>query len=48
VTLEAMASGFPVVAFRMAAAAELIHHGHNGMLAEPGANARPTCAPCSI
>ncbi len=39
VTLEAMASGLPVVAFRMAAAAELIRHGHNGMLAEPGANA---------
>lgn len=39
VTLEAMASGLPVVAFRMAAAAELIHHGHNGMLAEPGVNA---------
>jgi glycosyltransferase involved in cell wall biosynthesis len=39
VTLEAMASGLPVVAFRMAAAAELIHHGHNGMLAEPGMNA---------
>lgn len=36
VTLEAMASGLPVVAFRMAAAAELIHHGRNGMLAEPG------------
>ncbi|MBI5109273.1 MAG: glycosyltransferase family 1 protein [Rhodocyclales bacterium] len=39
VTLEAMASGLPVVAFRLAAAAELIHHGHNGMLAEPGVNA---------
>lgn len=39
VTLEAMACGLPVVAFRMAAAAELIRHGHNGMLAEPGANA---------
>lgn len=36
VTLEAMASGLPVVAFRLAAAAELIHHGRNGMLAEPG------------
>ncbi|MBI5901808.1 MAG: glycosyltransferase family 1 protein [Rhodocyclales bacterium] len=39
VTLEAMASGLPVVAFRMAAAAELIRHGHNGMLAEVGSNA---------
>jgi len=38
VALEAMASGLPVVAFRMAAAAELIHHGRNGMLAEPGAS----------
>jgi glycosyltransferase involved in cell wall biosynthesis len=36
VTLEAMASGLPVVAYRMAAAAELIQNGHNGMLAEPG------------
>jgi glycosyltransferase involved in cell wall biosynthesis len=36
VVLEAMASGLPVVAYRMAAAAELIRHGHNGMLAEPG------------
>ena len=39
VTLEAMASGLPVVAFRMAAAAELIRHGHNGMLADIGSNA---------
>jgi len=37
VTLEALASGLPVVAYRMAAAAELIRHGDNGMLAEPGA-----------
>jgi glycosyltransferase involved in cell wall biosynthesis len=36
VTLEAMASGLPVVAYRRAAAAELIQNGHNGMLAEPG------------
>ena len=36
VTLEALASGLPVVAYRMAAAAELIRHGDNGMLAEPG------------
>jgi UDP-2,3-diacylglucosamine pyrophosphatase LpxH len=46
VTLEAMASGLPVVAFRMAAAAELIRHGHNGMLADP-APMPPSCAPCS-
>lgn len=39
VTLEAMASGLPVVAYRMAAAAELIQHGHNGMLAAPGDSA---------
>ncbi len=38
VTLEAMASGLPVVAYRLAAAAELIQHGHNGMLADPGAS----------
>lgn len=37
VTLEALASGLPLVAYRMAAAAELIRHGHNGMLADPGA-----------
>ena len=38
VTLEALASGLPVVAYRMAAAAELIRHGANGMLADPGAS----------
>ncbi len=38
VTLEALASGLPVVAYRMAAAAELIRHGDNGMLADPGAS----------
>jgi len=38
VTLEALASGLPVVAYRMAAAAELIRHGYNGMLADPGAS----------
>ena len=38
VTLEALASGLPVVAYRMAAAAELIRHGENGMLADPGAS----------
>jgi glycosyltransferase involved in cell wall biosynthesis len=38
VTLEALASGLPVVAYRTAAAAELIRHGDNGMLADPGAS----------
>ena len=38
VTLEALASGVPVVAYRMAAAAALIRHGDNGMLADPGAS----------
>jgi glycosyltransferase involved in cell wall biosynthesis len=33
VTLEAMASGLAVVAYPLAAAAELIQSGHNGMLA---------------
>ncbi|HOP17013.1 MAG: glycosyltransferase family 1 protein [Gammaproteobacteria bacterium] len=36
VTLEAMASGLAVVAFDLAAAHELILHGHNGVLAAPG------------
>ncbi|MCK9389309.1 MAG: glycosyltransferase family 1 protein [Sulfuritalea sp.] len=40
VTLEALASGLPVVAYRMAAAAELIRHSDNGMLADPGASAQ--------
>ncbi len=35
VTIEAMASGLAVVAFRHAAAGELIVSGKNGMLAEP-------------
>ncbi len=38
VTLEALASGLPVVAYRLAAAAEFIRHGDNGMLADPGAS----------
>ncbi len=38
VTLEALASGLPVVAYRLAAAAEFIRHGENGMLADPGAS----------
>jgi glycosyltransferase involved in cell wall biosynthesis len=36
VTLEAMSSGLPVVAYRHAAAAELIHSGVNGQLIEAG------------
>ena len=36
VTLEAMASGLPVVAFNYAAAAEVIRHGESGMLADVG------------
>lgn len=35
VTLEAMASGLPVVAYRHAAAAEIIQSGVNGLLANP-------------
>lgn len=34
VTLEAMASGLAVVAYNYAAAAEHIHHGENGLVAE--------------
>jgi glycosyltransferase involved in cell wall biosynthesis len=37
VTLEAMASGLAVVAYDYAAAAQLIHHGTNGVLARFGA-----------
>ena len=36
VTLEAMASGLAVVAYRYAAAAEYIRHGENGLSAPPG------------
>ncbi|MGP0172038.1 glycosyltransferase family 4 protein [Pseudomonas sp. NCHU5208] len=36
VVLEALASGLAVVAFDQAAAAQHIHHGHNGALARPG------------
>lgn len=35
VTIEAMASGLAVVAYDHAAAGQLIHHGHNGMLLPP-------------
>lgn len=36
VVLEAMASGLAVIAYAQAAAGELIHDGHNGLLATPG------------
>jgi glycosyltransferase involved in cell wall biosynthesis len=36
VTLEAMASGLPVLAFRSAAAGELIDHGRQGVLIDQG------------
>jgi glycosyltransferase involved in cell wall biosynthesis len=39
VTAEAMASGLPVVAYDYAAAAQLIRHGHSGLLAPRGARA---------
>jgi glycosyltransferase involved in cell wall biosynthesis len=39
VTLEAMASGLPVVAFRNGAAAQHIHHGENGFAPVPGDDA---------
>jgi glycosyltransferase involved in cell wall biosynthesis len=38
VTIEAMASGLAVVAFRHAAAGELIESGKNGMLADPASD----------
>ncbi|MCD6182953.1 MAG: glycosyltransferase family 4 protein [Thermovirga sp.] len=34
--LEAMASGFPVVAFACGGTLDLVRDGHNGWLAEPG------------
>jgi len=39
VTLEAMASGLPVVSYDLAAAHELIDHGRNGLLADPTSEA---------
>ena len=36
VTLEAMASGLPVVAYRTAAARQHLEHGRSALLAEPG------------
>lgn len=40
VTLEAMASGLAVVSYDLAAAHELILHGHSGLLAEGGSTQR--------
>lgn len=34
--IEAMAAGLPVVGFRMGGLPELVQHGHEGWLAEPG------------
>ncbi len=39
VILEALASGVPVIAYRMAAAAEHVRHVETGMLVQAGANA---------
>ena len=36
VLLEAAASGLPIVAVRGAAVPEIVHHGRNGLLSEPG------------
>lgn len=36
VAMEAMATGLPVIGARAVALPELIHHGHNGYLFEPG------------
>ena len=35
-TMEAMATGLPVVAVDAYALGELVRHGHNGFLARPG------------
>ena len=39
VTLEALASGLAVVSYDLAAAHELVRHGHDGLLAAPGSAA---------
>ncbi len=36
VLVEAMACGLPIIASRLGALAELVQHGHNGWLVEPG------------
>ena len=46
VTLEALASGLPVIAFDMAAAAEQVQPGVNGQRVPPGDNAA-FCAACA-
>lgn len=48
VTVEAMASGLAVVAYRYAAAAEHIVHGGNGLLAEYGDEAEFISQACSL
>lgn len=48
VTLEAMASGLPVVAYRYAAAAEIIQSGVNGLLAAPEDEAGFIGQACSL
>ena len=48
VVLEALASSLAVVAFDQAAAAQHIHHLHNGMLARPGDEAGFCAAACEL
>ena len=48
VVLEALASSLGVVAYDQAAAAQHIHHGHNGMLARPGDEAGFCEAACDL
>ena len=48
VVLEALASSLGVVAFDQAAAAQHIHHGHNGLLARPGDEAGFCEAACEL
>ncbi|MFV3385715.1 glycosyltransferase family 4 protein [Pseudomonas sp. NY15364] len=48
VVLEALASSLGVVAFDQAAAAQHIHHGHNGVLARPGDEAGFCEAACEL
>ncbi|CAE6898620.1 MAG TPA: glycosyltransferase family 1 protein [Pseudomonas oleovorans] len=48
VVLEALASSLAVVAFDQAAAAQHIHHGHNGMLARPADEAGFCDAACEL
>lgn len=48
VTLEALASGLGVVAFRRAAAAEHIEHGRSGLLLTPGDDGAFTESACQL